>query len=74
MDLLGDGRAAEHVALLEDEHPAPGAREVGRAGQAVVSPPDDDGVVGLRHFSPDPEAFFRGGSKNGSLTTVAGTE
>ena len=46
-DLLGDGRAAEHVALLEDERLHPGAGEVGGADEAVVAATDDDRVVGL---------------------------
>ena len=46
-ELLGDGGAAEHVALLEDEGLQPGAGEVGRADEAVVAATDDDGVVGL---------------------------
>ena len=46
-DLLGDGGAAEDVALLEDEGLHPGAGEVGRADEAVVAATDDDRVVGL---------------------------
>ncbi len=45
--LLRDGRAAEDVALLQDERLHPGAGQVGRADQAVVAATDDDRVVRL---------------------------
>jgi hypothetical protein len=41
---LGDRRAAQRVAALEHEHAAPGAREVRRGDQPVVSPAGDDDV------------------------------
>ena len=44
-DLFGDGGAAEHVASLEHEHLASRACQVGGAGQPVVSPANDDGVI-----------------------------
>ena len=46
-DLLGDGGAAEHVALLEDQCLQPGTGEIGRADETVVATTDDDRVVGL---------------------------
>ena len=46
-DLLGHGRAAEHVAPLEHEHLPAGARQVGGAHQAVVAAADDDDVVAV---------------------------
>ena len=45
-ELLGDRRAADEVAPLEDERPQPGLGEVGAVGQAVVAATDDDRVVG----------------------------
>ena len=47
-DLLGDRRAAEDVALLEDDRPQAGAGEVGGADEAVVATADDDRVVASR--------------------------
>ena len=49
-DLFGDGGAAEHVPPLEHEHLAPGARQIGGAGQAVVPAADDDRVVPHRRI------------------------
>ena len=43
--LLRHRRAAEHVPPLEDEHLAPGPREIRGVREAVVSASDDDGVV-----------------------------
>ena len=43
--LLGDGRAADPVAGLEDEHAEAAGCEVGGRGQAVVAGADDDRVV-----------------------------
>jgi hypothetical protein len=51
-DLLGDGRAAEDVAPLEDDGSKAGTREVGRGGEAVVAPADHDRVVPLPHPIP----------------------
>ena len=48
-DLLGDGRAAEHVAALEHDHAHAGAGEVRGRDQAVVPAADHDRVVALRH-------------------------
>ena len=45
-ELLGDGRAADEVAPLEDQRLEPGLREVGAVDEAVVAAADDDGVVG----------------------------
>ena len=42
---LGHGRPADVVAALEDQHRAPGARQVGGGDQAVVPAADDHGVV-----------------------------
>ena len=53
-DLLGDGRAAEHVAPLEHEHAPAGPGEVGGADQAVVAAADHDRVVALGHQLPHP--------------------
>ena len=38
-DLLGDRRAAEHVAALEHEHLPPGARQVGGVVRPLWPPP-----------------------------------
>ncbi len=46
-ELLGDRRAAEDVAPLEDERLHPGAGEIRGADQAVVAAADDDRVVAL---------------------------
>src|SRR5947207_5180557 len=62
--LLAPGRAADTLAALQHQHLAPGAREVRGASEAIVSAANDDDVVRLH-------AFFRGGSKNGFLTTRA---
>ena len=51
-ELLGDGRAAEDVAPLEDERLHPGAGQVGGADQAVVAAADDDRVVALGQLLP----------------------
>ena len=50
---LRDGRPAEVVAALEDQHRAPGARQVGGGDEAVVPAADDHGVVSrvARHQS-----------------------
>jgi hypothetical protein len=45
VDLLGGGRAADLVTALEHQDLAAGARQVGRADQAVVPGADDHGVV-----------------------------
>lgn len=42
--LFGDGGAADHFAALDDLHPQPGHREIGRAGEAVMPRADDDDV------------------------------
>src|SRR5437764_4598838 len=55
-------RAADALAPLEHQNLATGAREIGGTGEAIVPAADDDGIVGLH-------ALFRGGSKNGFLTT-----
>ena len=44
--LLGDRRATDEVAALEDERAQPGLGQVGAVGQAVVAAADDDRVVG----------------------------
>jgi hypothetical protein len=44
-DLLGDRRAADERALLEDERAPPRARQVGGGDEPVVPPADDDRVV-----------------------------
>ncbi len=56
-DLLGHGRATEHVAPFEDERPQPGPGEVGGADEAVVPATDHDGVVGLGHGIGPPKAI-----------------
>ena len=48
-DLLGDGRAAEDVAPLEDQRLEPGARKVRGGDEPVVPAADDHRVVALRH-------------------------
>ena len=55
--LLGDGRAAQDVALLEDERLHPGPGQVRGADQAVVAAADDDRVVALgQPLPPRPHA------------------
>jgi MFS transporter len=44
-ELLGDARAAEHVAALEHADVEPRAGQVGGRGERVVAPADDDGTV-----------------------------
>ncbi len=44
MELLGNGRAADHAAPLQYAHPQAGHAEIGGAGEAVVASSDDDGV------------------------------
>jgi hypothetical protein len=51
IDLLGDRRAAEHVAPLEHEHLAARAGEIRRIDEPVVAAADDDDVV-LVHGKP----------------------
>ena len=51
-DLLGDRRAAEDVAPLEDQRLHPGPGEIGRADEAVVAAADDDRVVALATNPP----------------------
>jgi len=41
---LGDRRAADDPAALDDLHGKARAREIGRAGEAVMSRADDDDV------------------------------
>ena len=48
-DLFGDRRAAQHVALFEHQHLAPGARQIGRVHQAVVPAADNDYIVRRSH-------------------------
>ena len=43
--LLGHARSAEDVAALDHAGAQAGPREVGRRGEAVVAPADDDRVV-----------------------------
>ena len=45
VELLGDGRAAEQRAPLQDQRLEPGLGQVGAVGQAVVTATDDDRVV-----------------------------
>src|SRR6476469_4925197 len=46
---LARGRhSAQPLRGFEHQHAAPGARQVGRTGQAVVAATDDDGIVMLR--------------------------
>jgi hypothetical protein len=44
VELLGDGRAADHPPALEHGDPPPRPREVAGAGEAVVAAADDQGV------------------------------
>ena len=48
MKFLRHRGAADHLAALDDLHAQPGHREIGRAGEAVMSGADDDNV-GLCH-------------------------
>ena len=65
--LFADRGTPEQVALLEDQHLAPGFGEVRRADEAVVPAADDDGVPDVAPH----QAFLRGGSKKGVLATRA---
>src|SRR5215471_11357447 len=49
-DLLRDGGPAEHVAAFENEDSPPGACEVRRVDEPVVSAADDDDIV-VGHMS-----------------------
>ena len=51
-DLLGHRRAAEQVALLEDDGLQAGPGEVGGADEPVVTAADDDRVVAARPRAP----------------------
>jgi hypothetical protein len=53
---LGDRRAADVVAALEDEHRAPGAGQVRRGDEPVVAAADDHGVVARVGRRAHPEA------------------
>ncbi len=44
MEFLGHGRAAHHLAPLDHGDAQARLREIGRAGQAVMSGSDDDDV------------------------------
>ena len=46
VELLGDGRATDERAALEDQRLEPGLGQVGAVDQAVVAATDDDRVVG----------------------------
>ena len=46
VELLGDRRAADERAALEDQGLEPRFRQVGAVDEAVVAAADDDGVVG----------------------------
>ena len=48
-ELLGHRGATEDVAPLQDERLEAGARQVGRADEAVVAPADDHRVVAVGH-------------------------
>ncbi|MPZ59544.1 MAG: SET domain-containing protein-lysine N-methyltransferase [Rhizobiales bacterium] len=45
MELLGDGRPADHGAAFQYLHPQPGHSQIGCAGQAVVTGPNDHDVI-----------------------------
>jgi len=72
-ELLGDGRAADEVALLQNERLLAGAGQIGSGDQSVVAAADDDGVVGVvdhvRSLSCEgPGSRFRGpGEERSSL-------
>jgi hypothetical protein len=70
--LLGDRRAADEVALLEDERAQPGLRQVAGVDEPVVPCADDDRVVGrcaVRHG----RAVFLAGLNKGSFAVCART-
>src|SRR5262245_23978815 len=48
MHLLGDRRAADERATLEDDDFLAAARKVGRGNQTVVSAADDNRIVAIR--------------------------
>ena len=54
-ELARDGRPAHAVRRLEHQHRAAGARQIGRADQAVVTGADDDAVVGCGAHCEPPE-------------------
>ncbi len=61
-DLLGERRAAEDLATLEDERPEATPGEIGRADEAVVAAADDDRVVALGHEPESSLASARAGA------------
>ena len=59
MEFLGDRRAADDGAPLDDAGGKPRRSELRRAHETVVTAADDDGVVArpsLRHYSASPAA------------------
>src|SRR3954468_16249832 len=64
-NFLGYCGSADEMAALEHDNLAPGAGEVRRRNESIVTAAHDDHVIALRHWR------FRGGSKNGSFVTVA---
>ena len=61
-ELLGDRRAADEAAALEDERAQAGLGEVGAVDEAVVPAADDDRVVLLAVvFAMRCQAVFRSG-------------
>src|SRR5262249_10311493 len=72
---LGDGRAAEHVPALEDEHLPPGPGPICGGRQSAVAATDDDGVLPHR-LSPTPPFITKPTrsssvmSRNGSPATA----
>ena len=69
-NLFGDGGAAEHMTPLEHQHLASGARQIRRAGQAVVPAPDHDRVVTHRLNYPSSSRQPQTSGKPGKYTFV----
>src|SRR5262249_14419730 len=70
---LGDGRAAEVPALLEHEHRAPGAGEIGSGDEPVVAAADDYDVVGDESASQSSEYACPVASATGAYVTLPAT-
>ena len=69
-ELLGDRRAADEMASLEDERPQPGLGQVGAVGQAVVAAADDDRVVASGRRRDRPSAVAGGRLSRASRAAV----
>jgi hypothetical protein len=51
MELLGDRGTAENATTFQHQHLLSGARQIGRADQAVVAATNDDRIPGHQHLA-----------------------